>query len=81
VHVGEDRRNGADFAGWLGWRFCSPRGGVEMLDEKLVDALVGGKDLDCRLSDWSLRLGLAPDHGWRFLDLIILLRLSRFSIP
>jgi hypothetical protein len=38
--VGEDRRNGADGAG----RFRCPDGGGKMLDEELVDALVGGED-------------------------------------
>ena len=42
VHVGEDRRNGADFAGGFG----PPSGRVKMFDEKLVHAIVGGKDLD-----------------------------------
>jgi hypothetical protein len=42
VHVREYRGNGADFAG----RFCSPGTRVEMFDEKLVHALIGGKDLD-----------------------------------
>src|ERR1700676_2150762 len=43
VHVREDRRNGADLAG----RFGAPGGRVKMFDKNLVDAIVGGKDLDC----------------------------------
>ena len=38
--MGEDRRDGADVAG----RFGCPDDGVKMLDEELVDALVGGED-------------------------------------
>ena len=43
VHVGEDRRNGADIAG----RFGSPGSRVKMFDQHLVHAIIGGKDLDC----------------------------------
>ena len=49
VHVGEDRRNGADLAGWFG----SPGGRGEMFDKKLVDAIIGGKDLDCGSAELS----------------------------
>ena len=42
VHVGEDRRDGAGSTG----RFGSPGGRVKMLDEKLVHAIIGGKDPD-----------------------------------
>jgi hypothetical protein len=41
--MGEDGGDGADLAGRLG----SPGGGVQMFDEKLVHAIVGGEDLDC----------------------------------
>jgi len=43
VHVREDRRNRAGLAG----RFGSPGARVKMLDNDLVHALIGGKDLDC----------------------------------
>src|SRR3989442_1688666 len=54
VHVGEDRRNGADlvFAG----RFGSPGGRVKMFDKNLVHALIGGKDLDCSPAELSVNL-------------------------
>jgi len=44
VHVREDRRNAADVAG----RFCPPRGSVKMFDEKLIHAIVRGKNLHRR---------------------------------
>ena len=43
MHVREDRRNRTDIAGWL----SSPCGRIKMLDKKLVQAVVGGKDF-CR---------------------------------
>jgi len=82
VHVGEDRRNGAGIAG----RFCRPGRGIEILDEKLVYAIIGGEDLDCGSAELSVNLGwtklglarlgltklfLARGHGSVFLDLII----------
>jgi hypothetical protein len=45
VHVREDRRNGADVAGWLG---CPDRGS-EMGEEELVQALVSGEDAEGEL--------------------------------
>ena len=75
VHVREDRRNGADpffagvFAGRFGCRFRSPGGRVKMFDENLVDAIVGGKDLDCGSAELSVSLGLTRGHGSLLLDL------------
>jgi hypothetical protein len=43
VHVREDRRDGAGLAR----RFGSPRGRVKVFDKGLVDAIIGGKNLDC----------------------------------
>jgi hypothetical protein len=68
VHVGEDRRNGADVAG----RFGFPGGRVKMFDKHLVDAIIGGKDLDCGSAEFGLNLGLTLGHGFQLLDLIIL---------
>jgi hypothetical protein len=66
VHVGEDRRNGADFvsaevfagvfARRFGCRFCcrrfgTPGGRVKMFDKHLVHAIVGEKDLGGRNLD------------------------------
>ena len=73
VHVGEDRRNGADLAR----RFGSPGGRVKMFDKNLVHAIIGGKDLDCGSAELSVNLGLTIDvltrgHGSLLLDLIIL---------
>jgi hypothetical protein len=68
VHVGEDGHNGAGLAG----RFGFPGGGIKMLDEQLVRALVGGEDLDSNLSEWRgslrARLAWARGHGSRLLD-------------
>src|ERR1700690_559951 len=63
VHVGEERRNGADvvLAGRFGYRFCCPGGRVKMFDKNLVDALIGGKDLDCGPAELSVNLGLTLD--------------------
>src|SRR5216683_5990967 len=54
VHVREDRRNGADLAG----RFGSPGGRVKMFDKNLVDAIIGGKDLDCGSAQLSVNLSV-----------------------
>src|SRR5437867_11532461 len=63
VHVREDRRNGADLAG----RFGPPGGRVKMFDKNLVDAIVGGKDLDCGSAQLRVKLSvnlvLARGHG------------------
>lgn len=63
VHVREDRRNAAGLAR----RFGSPGGGVEAFDENLIDAVVGGKDLDCGPAELSLHLVLTRGHGTVFL--------------
>ena len=70
VHVGEDRRNGADLAG----RFGSPGGRVKMFDKNLVHTIIGGKDLDCgsaqlRVNLLSGNLVLTRGHGALLLDL------------
>jgi hypothetical protein len=54
VHVREDGRNTADLAG----RFGSPGGRVKMFDKNLVDALIGGKDLERGSAELSVDLGL-----------------------
>jgi len=54
VHVREDGRNTADLAG----RFGSPGGRVKMFDKNLVDAIIGGKDLDRGSAELSVYLGL-----------------------
>ena len=62
VHVREDRRNAADLAG----RFGPPCGRIKMLDKNLVDAIIGGKDLDCgsaQLRVHQLRVNLMLTHG------------------
>ena len=64
VHVGEDCRDGTD----VGWRFCwwfrFPGGGVEMFDEVLVHAIVGGKDLDCGWTELRVSFVLKLGHGF-----------------
>ena len=64
VHVREDRCNRAGLAG----RFGSPGGRVKMFDENLVDAFIGGKDLDSGSAEWSVNLLLTRGHGSRLLD-------------
>jgi len=65
VYVREDRRNGAYFAG----RFSSPGGRVKMFDKNLIQAIVGGKDLDCGSAELSVHLVLTRGHGFLLLDL------------
>jgi hypothetical protein len=65
VHVREDRRNAAG----LTRRFGSPGGRVKMFDKNLVDAIIGGKDLDCGSAEWSVNSVLARGHGSLILDL------------
>ena len=59
VHVRKDRRNRADLAG----RYGSPGGGVKMFDESLIDAIVGGKDLDSGLAELTANFVLMRAHG------------------
>jgi hypothetical protein len=67
VHVGEDRRDAADVAMWIDWRFCwwfcSPGGRVKVFDKNLVHAIVGGKDPDCGAAELGVSLGLTRGHG------------------
>src|SRR5579872_4266775 len=65
VHVREDRRNSAGLAGRLG----SPGDRVKMLDKNPVDAIIGGKNLDCGWAKLSVNLVLMRGHGSLFLDL------------
>jgi hypothetical protein len=53
VYVGEDRRDVAGLARRLG----SPRGRVKMFDKNLVDAIIGGKDLDGGPAELRVNLG------------------------
>jgi hypothetical protein len=39
-----------------------------MLDNHLVDAIIGGKDLDCGSAELSLNLALTRGHGSLLLD-------------
>jgi len=59
VHVRKDRCNGADLSG----RFGSPGDRVKLLDQNLVDAIVGGKDLDCSSAELIVSLVLTRGHG------------------
>src|ERR1700675_477016 len=65
VHVREDRRNSAGLAGRLG----SPGGRVKVFDKNLVNAVIGGKDLDCGSAELSLNLVFTRGHGFLLLDL------------
>jgi hypothetical protein len=77
VHVGEDRCDGADLAGrfgWrlgcqYGWRFRFPDDRVKVFDKKLVDAIIGSKDLDRSWAELSGCHGWSLDHGSLLLDL------------
>jgi hypothetical protein len=56
--VRENRRNAAGPA----LRFGSPGCWVQMFDKHLVDAIIGGKDLDCGAADLSLNLLSTRGH-------------------
>jgi hypothetical protein len=64
VHMREDCRNGAGLAGrfgrrWFGRRwFGRPGGRVEMLDEHLVHAVIGGEDPDRSSTQLRVHPGL-----------------------
>ena len=60
MHVRENRRNAAGLA----LRFGSPGCRVQMFDKHLVDAIIGGKDLDCGAADLSLNLLSTRGHGF-----------------
>jgi hypothetical protein len=74
MHVGEDGRDGADLAGRPG----GPDVRVEMLDEKLIEALVDGKDPsgvwfellrdghDCLSSEWLSSEGFTAERDGDF---------------
>jgi hypothetical protein len=64
VHVREDRRNAADAAG----RFGSPRGSVELFDEKLVHAIIRGKNLLRGSPELRVNLVLTSSHGFLLPD-------------
>jgi hypothetical protein len=49
-------------------RLGSPSGSVKMFDEDLVDAIIGGKNLDCGSAQLSVKLGLVRGHGSALLD-------------
>jgi hypothetical protein len=65
VHVRENRRDAAGLAG----RFRSPRGRINMFDEHLVHALVGGKYPHCGAAEFSVNLALTRGHVSPLLDL------------
>jgi hypothetical protein len=65
VHVRENRRDAAGLAR----RFRSPRGRINMFDEHLVHALVGGKYPHCGSAEFSLHFALMRGHGSLLLDL------------
>ena len=57
VHVREDRRDGSPAAGRFGCRwFGRPGARVKMFDKNLVDAVIGGKYLDCGPAELSVNL-------------------------
>jgi len=58
VHVREDRRNVADFAG----RFCFPRGRWELFDQNLVHPVIGGENLDRGAGELRVEFALRRAH-------------------
>lgn len=58
MHVGEDGRDGADLAGG----FSVPGGRIEVLDEHLVHAVVGGKEAYRTAGDLRWRLSGSLGH-------------------
>jgi hypothetical protein len=58
VHVREDGRDRAS----LSWRFRSPRGWVELLDQHLIDAIVDRKDFHGGSTDLISHLGSTRRH-------------------
>jgi hypothetical protein len=65
VDVSEDRRNGANLAGWLG----RPDGRVKTFDQNLVHAIVGRKDPGSGWAELSVNLEWTSSHGSLLLDL------------
>ena len=63
VHVSENRRNRASIAG----RLRVPDDRVKMFDEKLVHAIVCGKDLDRGSTELSVNLSWSRRHGSQLL--------------
>ncbi len=59
VHMGENGRDRASLTCWFG----SPGGWIEMFDQKLVHAIIGGKDLHGGSAELSVNLGLTLGHG------------------
>lgn len=67
VHVGKNRRDGADFAGGFG----VPYGRIKMFDQNLVHALVGSEGTDCGSAEWRGNLSVAGGHGYVLLDVVM----------
>jgi len=59
VYVRENRRNGPRLAGWFG----SPRSRVQMFNQHLVHAIIGGKSLRRCSARLGLNLGWTLAHG------------------
>lgn len=59
VHVREDRRYAAGFAG----RFGSPGGRVKVFDKNLVHPIISGKNLDRGPAELRVNLVLTRGHG------------------
>ena len=73
VHVREDRRNRASLAR----RPSLPRRRVEMLEKKLVHALVSGKDPDCGSTELGAALQRTCAHSFLPLDPMVRRRTAR----
>jgi hypothetical protein len=63
VHVGEDGCDRSCFPGSLGWRLRSPDGRVEVFDQDLIHAIIGGKDLGGGSTELSVNLKSTRGHG------------------
>jgi hypothetical protein len=72
VHVRKDRRDRPRVTGGFGWQFGVPGGRGKMFDQNLVHAIVGNKDPDGGLPEWTVDLvgdaNSTRGHGSVLLD-------------
>ena len=70
MHVGEDGGDGpglvrpraGQFRREIGWRFCFPGRRVQVLNQELVHAVVGGEHLNCGSAELRISLGQKGGH-------------------
>jgi len=76
VHMRKDCGDGADFAGWL----SGSGGRVELFDEKLVHAFIGGKNLHGGFAELRLRWRRVGFHAEMKREIQIHFRADQKSI-